>query len=188
MAEHDSSAFQDEDAEAQPAAEGAAAHATDAAMDELSETERLQAELAESKNRLLRAQADMDNFRKRMQRELESERRYAGIGLLRDLLPVLDNIERAIEAAKASGEGSSLLEGFQLVAQQLQTVLAQHNCTPIEASRQTFDPNLHEAISQLPSPDHAAGEVMEVTSTGYQLHDRVVRPAQVVVSSGPPDS
>ncbi len=143
-------------------------------------------ELEATKNHLLRAQADLDNYRKRVQRELALERQYAALPVLRDLLPVVDNVHRAIEAAEKSAEAGGLLEGFKMVAQQLETVLAQHDCKPIPAEGETFDPNLHEAISQLPSAEYEQGAVMQVTQTGYQLHDRVVRPSQVVVSSGPP--
>jgi molecular chaperone GrpE len=99
---------------------------------------------------------------------------------------VVDNIDRAIEAATKAGEADKLLEGFRLVRQQLATVLAAHHCEPIEAAGRPFDPNFHQAILHQPSPDVPAGTVTMVTQQGYQLHERVVRPAQVIVSSGPP--
>jgi molecular chaperone GrpE len=143
-------------------------------------------ELEATKSHLLRAQADLENYRKRVQRELALERQYAALPVLRDLLPVVDNIRRAIEAAEKSSEASGLLEGCKMVAQQIETVFAQHDCKPIAADGEMFDPNLHEAISQMPSAEHEQGAVIQVTQSGYQLHDRVVRPSQVVVSSGPP--
>lgn len=146
----------------------------------------LRDELDATKSHLLRAQADLDNYRKRVQRELALERQYAALPVLRDLLPVVDNIRRAIEAAEKSSEAGGLLEGFKMVAQQIETVLVQHDCQPIAAAGEMFDPNLHEAIMQMPSAEHESGAVMQVTQTGYQLHDRVVRPSQVIVSSGPP--
>lgn len=152
---------------------------------QLSESEQLQLQLQDANNRALRAQADLDNFRKRSQREQEQERRYATTQLLQDLLPMVDNIQRAIEAAEQSQQAAGLLEGFKLVAQQLQTILSQHHCTPISALGQPFDPNLHEAVSQLASDQYPQGTVMVETAVGYQLHDRVVRPSQVVVSTGP---
>ncbi|REJ69909.1 MAG: nucleotide exchange factor GrpE [Planctomycetota bacterium] len=151
-----------------------------------SEIDVLRAELAEAKQRLVRGQADLDNFRKRAARELESERRYAALPLLADLLPVADNIQRAIAAAEESEHEAGLLEGFRMVADQLTSVLEKHHCREIVAHGETFDPNLHEAISLLPSAEHEPNTVMEVTSTGYTLHDRVVRPSQVVVAAEKP--
>lgn len=145
--------------------------------------------LAAEKDRVLRLQAELQNTLQRKSRELAEVRKYDGLALMKDVLPVLDNIDRAIEhAEKASGdltsEGSSLLEGFKLVRQQLVTALAGHECQPIDAVGEPFNPDLHEAILQQPSPDHPPGTVIMMTQTGYKLHDRVVRPAQVIVSSG----
>ena len=147
----------------------------------------LAAELEAERDRALRLQAEMQNLRQRTSRELADERRYAPLAVMRDLLPVLDNIDRAIEAAEKNSDAEALMEGFRLVRQQLTSVLAQHHCEPIEAVGEPFDPGFHEAILQQPSPDHAAGTVMLTTQTGYRLHDRVVRPTQVIVSGGPAD-
>jgi molecular chaperone GrpE len=152
----------------------------------LSDTDQLAAELAAANDRALRLQAEMQNLRNRTSREIADERRYAALPVLRDLLPVLDNIHRAIEAAEKAGEPENLLAGFRLVKQQLESVAARHHCEPIAAERELFDPHFHEAILQQPSNDVPASHVMQVTQTGYKLHDRVVRPAQVIVSSGPP--
>ncbi|HVT28113.1 MAG TPA: nucleotide exchange factor GrpE, partial [Lacipirellulaceae bacterium] len=111
---------------------------------------------------------------------------YAALPLLRELLPVVDNIDRAIEAAEKAGEADNLLAGFRLVKQQLHTILSQHHCEPITADNDAFDPHFHEAILHQPSTDVPPGNVIQVTQPGYKLHDRVVRPAQVIVSSGPP--
>jgi molecular chaperone GrpE len=148
----------------------------------------LSAELTAANDRLLRLQAEMQNLRNRTAREIADERRYAALPILRDLLPVVDNIDRAIEAAEKAGEAENLLAGFRLVRQQLVTLLAQYHCEPIEAQGQPFDPNFHQAILQQPSADAPAGAVTLVTQPGYKLHDRVVRPAQVIVSSGPGDA
>ncbi len=145
--------------------------------------EQLRAELEQCKDQSLRCRAELDNYRKRAAREMDEHRRYAGIGLLRDLLPVLDNVQRAIEAAEKSTDGSGLLDGVKLVAQQLQGVLERHHCVKIEALGAPFDPHLHHAILQQPSPDHPANTVIMVTQEGYQLYDRVVRPSQVIVST-----
>jgi molecular chaperone GrpE len=152
----------------------------------LSDTDQLAGELAAANDRALRLQAEMQNLRNRTSREIADERRYAALPILRDLLPVIDNIDRAIEAAEKAGEAENLLEGFRLVRQQLMSTLTRHSCEPIPAEGQPFDPNYHEAILQQPSPEVPAGHVMMVTQSGYKLHDRVVRPAQVIVSSGPP--
>ena len=146
------------------------------------------AELAATNDRLLRLQAEMQNLRNRTSREIADERRYAALPILRDLLPVLDNIQRAIDAAEKAGEADNLLEGFRLVRQQLVTILANHGAELIEALGQPFDPNFHQAILHQPSNDAPADTVTMVTQQGYKLHDRVVRPSQVIVSSGPGQS
>lgn len=150
------------------------------------ELETLRQELEGAKDRALRLQAELENYRKRVRREMDDERRYAQLPLLKELLPVIDNIGRALQAAEKKTDGAGLLAGVKLVAQQLDGVLGRHHCQRIEALHQPFDPHLHEAILQQPSPDHPAGTVLNVTQEGYQLHDRVVRPAQVIVSTTPP--
>ena len=142
-------------------------------------------ELASANDRLLRLQAEMQNLRNRTSREIADERRYAAVPVLRDLLPVVDNIDRAIEAAEKAGEAENLLSGFRLVKQQLHTILTQHHCEIISPENELFDPNFHQAILQQPSADVPAGNVMMVAQPGYKMHDRVVRPAQVIVSAGP---
>jgi molecular chaperone GrpE len=143
------------------------------------------AELAAANDRLLRLHAEMQNLRNRTAREIADERKYAALPVLRDLLPVVDNIDRAIEAAEKGGDAQNLLEGFRLVRQQLVNVLSQHQIEPIDAHGQPFDPNIHQAILQQPSAEIPAGSISLVTQQGYKLHDRVVRPSQVIVSSGP---
>ncbi len=156
-----------------------------AALDPQSEIERLNQELAEAQNRFLRSQADLDNFRKRSRREMDDERKYAFMPLVKDLCPFVDNLERALEAAQKNPNPSTILEGIKMVAQQLEEVLARHACTRIDALDQPFDPNMHQAILQQPAADKPANTVLHVAQVGFQLHDRVVRPAQVIVSSGP---
>lgn len=149
------------------------------------EMELVRSQIAESRDKMLRAQAELDNYRKRARRELEDERRYAEINLLRDLLPVLDNISRAVEAAEKKADVASLLEGVKLVRQQLSSLLERHHCKAINAEGQPFDPAHHEAVMQQASADKPENTVMNVVQTGYQLYDRVVRPAQVIVSKKP---
>ncbi len=143
-------------------------------------------DLREATDRVLRAQADLENYRKRARRELEEERRYANMPLLRDLLPVVDNIQRAIAAAEKSADASNLLDGIRMVAGSLEATLARHHCQRIAALGQPFDPAVHEAIAQQPAADVPPHTVVAVAQDGYVLYDRVVRPAQVVVSILPP--
>jgi molecular chaperone GrpE len=162
------------------------AGAADAAFEASEEQiNKLRADLEDASDRVLRAQAELDNYRKRARRELEDERRYASMPLLRDLLPVVDNIQRAIDAAEKSPQASALLDGIKLVSQSLVGVLSKHDCKKIEALGQPFDPAFHEAISQQPTADHEPNTVTLVAQDGYTLYDRVVRPSQVIVSKLP---
>lgn len=151
--------------------------------DTQSEIDRLRQELEEANDRVLRTQAELENYRKRVARQAEVERRYALMPLVRGILPVWDSMGRAIEAAEKTHDTASLLEGFKMVAGQLESVLATHHCTKIDALEMPFDPNLHEAVFQSPSADRPVNTVVEVAQTGFLLHDRVVRPSQVVVSA-----
>ncbi len=146
------------------------------------EMELVKSQLGEARDKMLRAQAELDNYRKRARRELEDERKYAEIGLLGDLLPVLDNITRAIDHAQKKADPAALIEGVKLVGQQLETVLKRHHCEPIEADGKHFDPAFHAAVMQQSSADQPPGTVLNVVQPGYHLYDRVVRPAQVIVS------
>ncbi|MDX1944455.1 MAG: nucleotide exchange factor GrpE [Pirellulaceae bacterium] len=151
-------------------------------------TAELESQLREANEKALRTQAELENYRKRMQRELADERRYAVVPLVRDLLAVVDNLERAIEAAQKSSEGTGLLEGVKMVATQLDTILKQHQCVRIETVGVPFDPHQHQAIAQEPSDQYPAGTVTRGVQSGYKLYDRVIRPAQVFVSTGAPAS
>jgi molecular chaperone GrpE len=151
------------------------------------ELARLRDELAAARDQALRATADLKNYQNRTRREREEERRFAEWNLICDLLPVLDNVQRAISAAQQQADAASLLEGFRLVAQQLEAVLARHHCHPIDALGQPLDPHRHAAMMQRPTADHPPGTVIEVVQPGYLLHDRVVRPAQVIVAQAPPE-
>jgi molecular chaperone GrpE len=148
------------------------------------DVQQLADELKEAKDREMRATAELENFRKRVFRQMEEERKYASMPLMRDVLSVVDNLDRAISAAEADENSSGLLEGVKMVAQQLSAVLQQHHCERIDAKGQAFDPHLHEAIAHHPNEDHAEGTVVEQTQVGYVLHDRVIRPSQVLVSAG----
>jgi molecular chaperone GrpE len=158
----------------------------DAAIDALGhdEVKSLKARLQDAEDRALRSQAELENYRRRARRELDEQRKFANQPLLMDLFPVMDNVDRAIEAATQATDSSGLLEGFQMVAQQLVGVLEKHDCKKILALAERFDPALHEAISQMPSDEYPAGTVMLVAQEGYMLHDRAIRPAHVIVSTG----
>ena len=145
----------------------------------------LERRLKEESERALRASAELENYRKRSQRELADERRYAVVPFVRDLFSVVDNLERAIEAAQQHHDGGGLLEGVKMVATQFENILKQHQCVRIETVGAAFDPNLHQAIAQEPSEQYPAGAVTRAAQSGFKLHDRVIRPAQVFVSTGP---
>ena len=148
----------------------------------------LRNDLDAAQNRLLRSQAELENFRKRIAREREDERRYANLALMRDLLPVLDNMDRAIAAAENTHNTADLLEGVKMISRQLTDVLQRYGCEPIDAQGQPFDPHWHDAILQQPSAEHPPGTVVQVTQPGFRLHDRVVRPSQVIVSAAVEES
>ena len=160
-----------------------AAASTDEPTVDVESREELLAEIEEAQDRALRTRAELENYRKRAARELQDVRRYANLPLMRDLLPVLDNLDRAIEAAEQNHDVAKLLEGVKIVVEQFEGVLQRHHCTPIDTLHQPFDPHLHEAISQRSCDEHPAGTVVLVTQPGFQLHDRVVRPSQVIVST-----
>ncbi|MFC1759093.1 nucleotide exchange factor GrpE [Planctomycetota bacterium] len=155
-----------------------------AASTDMSEVGKLKAAAKEANDRALRAQAEVDNVRRRFRRENEEAMLYANKPLLTDLLPVIDNIHRALESARANPEGSGLLEGVSMVAEQLIGVLEKNNCPMIQAKGEQFDPDLHAAILQQAS-DEPKGTIIEVAQDGYRLHERLIRPSQVIVSTGP---
>lgn len=187
------------DREPAPAPEGAPDDATDGAPEapeapladsEAPETEAPAAEEAPSaedvlRDRLLRLQADFDNYRKRVDRERKDWAVYANEKLLKDLLPALDNFDLGLANGIKANAPEALLEGLRLVKGQLESALAKSGVTPIDAEGQPFDPNLHEAITHMPSPDVPEGIVLAQTRRGYMMGDKLLRPAQVVVSSGP---
>jgi molecular chaperone GrpE len=131
---------------------------------------------------LQRTRADFENYQKRNQREREQERKYWYGPLVLDLLPAFDNLERAMAAASQAGESGPLVKGVAMVQSQLLDVLKRHGITPIAALGQPFDPNLHQAVMQQPSAEHPPNTVLQVLQQGFMIHDRVLRPASVVVS------
>jgi len=148
----------------------------------MSESVSLEQKLQDAEERVLRVQAELENFRKRSRREYEDALKYREMDLLRDLLPVLDNVRRAIEASEKTADVESLKSGFRMTAQQIEKLLDAHGCKTIETDGQAFDPAIHDAILQQSVPNVKPGTIVGAASRGYRLHDRVVRPAQVIVA------
>lgn len=152
------------------------------------ELDLLRAERDELRDRMLRALADAENSRKRAERDRREAEQYGGSKLARDLLPVYDNLRRALDAA---GEGqraaaSGVIEGVELTLRELLSVFAKHGMTPVSPEvGDAFDPQLHQAMFEAPVPGTKAGEIIQVMAEGFMLHDRLLRPAQVGVSSTP---
>ncbi|MEZ6059349.1 MAG: nucleotide exchange factor GrpE [Planctomycetaceae bacterium] len=174
------------DTDSQGADVTAEAVASAAAAIDSDELQKLRQEADEARDRSLRAQAELDNFRRRTQREVDEFRKYQSIPIIRDMLPGLDNLKRAVGAAEQSGDLQNLLDGIHMVSQQFEDVLKAHSAIPIRPQGQPFDPNLHEALTQVPSAEHPPMTVLDVVETGYKLHDRVIRPAKVIVACAPP--
>ncbi len=132
--------------------------------------------------------AELDNVRKRARKDNEEARIDAQSRVLREMLPVIDNLERAVAHASQSGDGGGgLLEGIRLVLRQFHQALERSNVHPVEAKGTPFDPNQHEAVSQIVTDEAPAGSVVEVMQTGYRIGDRLLRPALVVVAKAPPE-
>jgi molecular chaperone GrpE len=149
------------------------------------ELETARAEAVQHYDRFLRERAELENFKKRMQREKTEALRFAAEGLIRDLLPLLDNLQRAIDHAASGGNGQPLVEGVRLAFQGALDALERHGVTRIEAVGKPFDPTVHEAIVQIPDPTREPNHVVEQFRPGYFLHERLLRPAQVSVATKP---
>ena len=152
-------------------------------------TAGLEAELAAAKeeakqaqDRWLRERADLENLKKRGARERAETIRFANEQILKDMLPVLDNLERAVEHARTGGDGRPLVDGVALVLKSLIDVLERHGVTRVEAKGVPFDPAHHEAMAHVPSDEHEPNVVVEEHQPGYRLNDRLLRPALVTVA------
>jgi molecular chaperone GrpE len=157
----------------------------DAPAQAMSEADELRRELAEKNDRLLRALAEADNTRRRAQRDREDAVRYAAESLVRDVIPVLDNLDRALDAARAAGQAAGIVDGVELIRREFVKVLERHGVTRYSALGQRFDPNQHEAIARVVSADTEPDTVVGETAPGYSLRGRVIRPAQVAVAAAP---
>ncbi|HVJ56352.1 MAG TPA: nucleotide exchange factor GrpE [Terrimicrobiaceae bacterium] len=153
-----------------------------------SSAEGVAAEVEKYKDAALRARADLDNYRKRVAREKEDAIRYANNSLLESLLPILDNFELGLEAAKSTPEATGIVQGLQMVRKQLEDFLRDQGVEIVIAEGNPFDPNLHDAVAHEPSQNVTEGTVIRQLRKGFKLKDRLIRPASVIVSKGPPTS
>lgn len=178
---------------------GAAGDGTDAAVDEATaagapdgvpaepaaDAERIAAERDEYLDALQRLKAEFDNYRKRVERDRDVAQKAGVRELVAELLPVIDNLERAVEAL--GGAGAPIVEGVEMVRGQLTGLLAGRGVEEIAAHAAVFDPEVHEAVAQHPTVEHAEGTVVHVAEKGYRIGETVIRPAKVVVAARPPE-
>lgn len=153
---------------------------------EADELEALRAERDEMRDRFMRALADAENARKRGERDRREAEQFGGSKLARDMLPVYDNLRRALDAAtdEHRAQASALIEGVELTLRELLKVLTKHGVTPIVPEiGEIFDPQMHQAMFEAPLPGTKVGQIIQVMTEGFLLHDRLLRPAQVGVSS-----
>ena len=184
MAEPKNSDFLDDIAAAE--AEELAEEFAEFDEDEI-ELDALRAERDELKDRFMRALADAENARKRSEKDRREAEQYGGSKLARDMLPVYDNMKRALEAAQDAPDlSAALIEGIELTMRELLNVFAKHGIERIAPEvGDSFDPKLHQAMFEAPVPNTVAGDIIQVAAEGFLLHDRLLRPAQVGVSSTP---
>ncbi len=177
---------QTEQAFTEPAAEEEAG--PDTQEPEADELETLRAERDMLRDRFMRALADAENARKRSERDRREAEQYGGSKLARDMLPVFDALRRALETMtdKATEADRAVLEGIELTMRELTNVFRKHGIEPIDpAVGEAFDPQLHQAMFEAPVPGTKAGDILQVMAVGFMIHDRLLRPAQVGVSSMP---
>ena len=178
------------DEQAQAIAEAAEALAGSAGDDSLDseagdEVAKVAAERDQYRDAALRAQAELENYRKRVAREAETSAKFLTLPLVRDLLPALDNLARTVQAAEQTGNVSDLIQGLQMIQGQFDQIFGNYSAKPIDCIGQAFDPNLHEALQQMPSDEHPPMTVIQELERGYVMHDRVIRPSKVIVASAP---
>ncbi|MFN3825777.1 MAG: nucleotide exchange factor GrpE [Pseudorhodobacter sp.] len=157
-------------------------------FDHAAEIEALRAERDDMRDRFMRALADAENSRKRGERDRREAEQYGSSKLARDILPVYDNLRRALDAATEDqrGQAAALIEGVELTLRELMNVMSKHGITLIAPETgDLFDPQLHQAMFEAPLPGTKAGQIIQVMTEGFLLHDRLLRPAQVGVSSTP---
>ncbi|MBW1864573.1 MAG: nucleotide exchange factor GrpE [Deltaproteobacteria bacterium] len=150
--------------------------------------EKAEAEAKEAYDRFLRASAELENYKKRTQKEMADFRKYANASLVKELLGVVDNLERAIESSNGSNEEGQLSEGLDLTLKELLKIFKEFHACPIEALGKPFDPCYHQAMMQQETTDQPENVVLNELQKGYMIHDRLLRPAMVVVSKSPAGS
>lgn len=148
------------------------------------EVQTLKEQLAANHERLLRTAADLDNLRKRSKRDVEDALIRGRTEVLTEILPVIDSVDLALTSADPAGNAASIIEGVKMIQKQFHTATERFQLKVVETEGQGFDPNFHEAVAQLASPDHPAGQIVNEMRKGYLLGDRLLRPAMVVVSKG----
>ena len=153
--------------------------------EELDPLQQAQKLATEWKDRAMRTQAEMENYRKRSAREKSEAIRYANGNLMSELLPILDNFEMGLQAANQEDANSIIVQGMNMVFKQMQDFFENNNVKEVDAAGRPFDPNQHDAISQDHNDDVPEGTIIKVIRRGYRLHDRLLRAANVVVSKGP---
>lgn len=150
---------------------------------EPNELELLNKKLEDAEDKFLRAQAEIANMRGRFQKEREDAAKYRAQDLAKELLPAIDNLERALQTEVTDDQGTSLKKGIEMVLESLNHALKQAGIEEIPSLGETFDPNLHQAVQTLPATDdQKSEEIIQVLQKGYKLHDRVLRPTMVVVA------
>lgn len=145
--------------------------------------DQLRREVGELNDRWLRSQAEIENVRRRARRDSEEQAKFAAQSVIGDLLEVVDNLNRAINAGGEANANDGLVVGVKMVIQQFEEVLKRHGCHRISVAGEAFDPNFHEALQMVPSP-LPSGSIVQEVRIGYRMHDRVLRPAQVIISAG----
>jgi molecular chaperone GrpE len=157
----------------------------------MSEIDALRAELSDMKDRMLRAMAETENTRRRAERDKSDATQYAVTRFARDMLQIADNFKRALDAAPAQlreaadPQIKAVLEGVEATERQLLATLERHGVKPIDTADAKFDPNLHQAIAEVPGGDKPAGHIVDVVQSGYTIGDRLLRPAMVTVAKRP---
>ena len=152
-----------------------------------SDLDRIKAERDQNLDKFQRVTAELENFRRRVQREAELSARYSSLPLIRDLLPAMDNVARTIQAAEQTGKLDDLIQGLQMIIAQFDQIFGSHSAKPIAAVGEIFDPNLHEALQQVPTDEHPPMTVIQELERGYIMHDRVIRPTKVLVACALPE-
>jgi molecular chaperone GrpE len=144
----------------------------------------LETQINELKDQLLRALAENDNIRKRMQKEKEEALKFGTTNLAKDIINIADNLKRALEnkADNAASMADALISGVDLILKDVESIFTRHGIEPIKALGENFDPHLHQAVFEAESAEHESGTVMQVVQDGYKIHDRLLRPAMVGVA------